>query len=224
MATENPDQLTLSPIEQAFVARGVETIPEGASNLTQREMKFVLNMLEHGQMAKAAIEAGYSEASAASIASETLRKPKVFAFYRRCVEGLASKGEELTRRVFERSVVLHAKALEASQALADANLWLLQTETHETGKNAKVKREFELARDRAQRDEKHYITLANQTDSLLGTLIGKITGVHVTGQINHMHGGAVSITVPESVLPVLAGIRRDVVAARMAQPASGGNN
>lgn len=221
---DEPTQLTLSPIEAAFVAHGVEAIPEGASLLTKKEMQFVLSMLEHGQMGKAAVEAGYSPDSAAQIASETLRKPKVFAFYRKCVEGLASKGEQLTARVYERSVVLHAQALNAAQELseAEATLWELVRTKDETGKNAKNVKEYELRRDRAQRDQKHFLTLANQTDALLGTLIGKITGVHVSSSVTV--GGAVAVTVPESALAGLAAMRRDVVIARTQAPATGGAN
>lgn len=216
-------QLTLSPIEEAFVVRGVAEVPEGAAHLTKKEMSFVLAMLEHGQMRRAAIDAGYSEESAASIASETLKKPKVFAFYRKCIDAVASKGEQLTARVYERSVILHAQALKAAQDLTDAEagLWLLATESHETGKNAKDKRTYELQRERAQRDQKHYLTLANQTDALLGTLLGKIAGVHVMGEVNHKHTGAITanIAVPESALPALAQMHREVVTARM-----GGSN
>ncbi|WP_043586933.1 terminase small subunit [Geminisphaera colitermitum] len=184
--TPEPDkqQLKFTAIEAAFVASGVGEIPQGASDLTKREMTFVLRMLEHGQMAQAAIEAGYSEASAASIASETLKKPKVFAFYRRCLDKVVTNAERLTARVYERSVVLHAQALEAAQKLAEANEWLLLSERHESGKNAKDVREFELARERAQRDQKHFIGLANQTDALLGSLLGKIVGITINNQTN----------------------------------------
>lgn len=209
------EQLTLSAVEQRFVASGVEDMPDGAGNLTQRELKFVLGVLEHGQMGRAAIDAGYSEESAASIASETLRKPKVFAFYRRCLDQVASKAELLTARVYERSVLFHAKALEAAQDIADANEWLLNISRDEYSatKGAKTVKEYELKRERAQRDQKHYATLANQTDSLLGSLLGKINAVHVSGEVKHKHehSGAV-VTVPEDALPALAQMRRDVVA------------
>jgi phage terminase small subunit len=209
-------QLTLSPIEQAFAANGVSVIPEGASQLTKKEMQFVLSMLEHGQMGRAAVEAGYSPESAASIASETLKKPKVFAFYRKCIDGVASKGEQLTARVYERSVILHAQTLKAAQELSQTkkNPWVLASESHQTGKQAKDVRVYELQRDRAQRDQKHFLTLANQTDALLGTLIGKIAGAGLAGNLGS-GGGAASVTVPAEALPGLAAMRREVVAARM---------
>ncbi|EIQ00734.1 phage terminase, small subunit [Opitutaceae bacterium TAV1] len=226
--TPEPDnQLKLSAIEQAFAASGIDGIPQGASDLTKREMTFVIRVLEHGQMRQAAIEAGYSEDSAGQIASETLRKPKVFAFYRRCLDKVVTNAERMTARVYERSVVLHAQALEAAQKLANANEWLLASERHESGKNAKNVREFELARERAQRDQKHFVTLANQTDSLLGSLLGKIAGVHVSGEVKHTHAGTVGVapvTVPEAALPALAQVRRDVLAARLGAGLEGGKN
>jgi len=220
-----PQQLSLSPIEQRFAASGVDEVPVGYADLTAREAKFVLGVLEHGQMARAARDAGYSEASAGAIATETLRKPKVWAFYRRCLEKVASKAEQLSARVYERSVMLHAKALEAGQQIADANEWILKVSRDEYGAKhgAKSIKEFEQKRERAQRDEKHYITLANQTDALLGQLLGKIAGVHVSGEVkhSHKHEHAMAVTVPEDALPALAQLRREVITARAA---TGGPN
>ena len=48
--------------------------------LTGRQKKFAEGYLEHGQIKKAAIVAGYSEKSASSIGSILLRKPAVQAF------------------------------------------------------------------------------------------------------------------------------------------------
>lgn len=174
MRVEDRAQLSLSGIEAAFEAAGIAELPDGVATLTRKEMKFVLAVLQHGQMAKAAIEAGYSASSAGSIASETLSKPKVFAFYRKCVNQVAGKGDELVRRVYERSVIFHAKAISAAQEVADANAWLMVDYKVEKGRNAKDRQGYELARDRAQRDEKHYTKLANETDALLGALIGKL--------------------------------------------------
>ena len=203
----------------------VEDLPEGVSSLNARELRFVLGVLQHGQMAKAAVEAGYSESSAGAIASETLRRAEVFAFYKRCLEMVANNAEQLTGRVYERSVIFHAKALEAVQTLKDAEAWLMRDATHEEGKGAKDRAAFERKRDRAQRDEKHYAGLANQTDGLLASLLGKIAGLNVTGQINHTHG---VVPVPESALAALANMRRDVHVARrdgvLSMPGTGGPN
>lgn len=166
-----------------FAALGISDLPEGVSALTSREMKFVAAYLSHGQMRQAAIEAGYSEESAASIASETLRKPKVAAFYRRCAEQLAGESRTVLRSAFERHAIYHAKALEASQTVRDADAWLINGFNREHGKNAKEVMTYELARERAMRDEKHYAGLAVREATLLLRATGKIqetTSTNVT--------------------------------------------
>lgn len=222
-SNEEQRQLTLESFEAIGVGKATE-LPEGVSELTPRELRFVLGVLEHGQMAKAAMDAGYSAESAGAIASETLRRPKVFAFYRRCLDRVAKQSDQMIARVYERSVVLHAQALEAAQKLKDANEWLLNVCRDESGKNYKSVKEYELARERAQRDQKHFITLANQTDALLGTLLGKIAGVHVSGEVNHTytHKGEVGV-IPAEALPAFAAIRRSIVEERM-QATVGGSN
>lgn len=142
--------------------------------LTRREMKFVAAVLEHGQMARAAVEAGYSATSAGAIASETLRKPKVFAFYKRCLDKVASQAELVVRRCYERSVIFHAKAMEAAQTARDASDWLLITFKEERSRYGKDVKEYELARDRAMRDEKHYAGLARAEDALLLNALGRL--------------------------------------------------
>lgn len=149
-------------------------MPAGVSELTSREIKFVAGVLEHGQMRRAAIDAGYSEDSAQSIASETLRKPKVLAFYRRCLDKVASQAELVIRRCYERSVVFHAKAMEAAQTARDATQWLLVHCREEKARFGKDVKEYELERDRAMRDEKHYATLARTEDALLLNALGRL--------------------------------------------------
>lgn len=157
-----------------FAALGIQEMPAGVSELTSREIKFVAGVLEHGRMAQAAIDAGYSEESAGSIASETLRRPKVRAFYRKCLDKVASQAELVIRRIYERSVIFHAKAMEAAQGARDADAWLVSAERQETGRSAKTVRDFELARDRAMRAEKHYAGLARAEDALLLNALGRL--------------------------------------------------
>ena len=159
-----------------------EQIPQGFGELTGREQKFVLNLLRHGQMARAAVEAGYSETSAGAIASETLRKPKVFAFYQRCLATVAANADAMTRRVAERSIVLHTKAMTAAQEVKDLDKLILIAHRDETGAKAKDVDEFETRREQAAKAEKHYTTLANQTDTLLASLLGKLT-LNVQGTV-----------------------------------------
>lgn len=170
----NPLQLSLVEIERGFAATGIKTLPDGVADLNRREMVFVQRLLEHGQHARAAIEAGYSEASAGAIASELLRKPKVFAFYRRCVDKLANEISVVVRATFERHVIYHAKAMEASQAVKDADAFLVSGFEQTSGKSAKDRTEYELARTRAQRDEKTYSGMARAEATLLGALLGKL--------------------------------------------------
>lgn len=166
-------QLTLAGLEGRLKESGLGELPEGASDLTRREFAFVTFLLGHGQMARAAREAGYSEAAAAAIASETLRKPKVHAFYRRCLAKVANNAEQLVIRVYERSVLWHAKALEAAQEVQEAEAVLVREST-QNGKNAHTLKTYETARDRAMRAEKHYEQMAARTDTLLGGLLGKL--------------------------------------------------
>lgn len=170
----SPLQLSLVEIERGFAATGIKTLPDGVADLNRREMVFVQRLLEHGQHARAAIEAGYSEASAGPIAAELLRKPKVFAFYRRCTEKLANDAAQLVRTTFERYVIFHAKAMEAGQQVKDADTFLVSGFETTTGKSAKDKTEYEQARARAQRDEKLYSGLARGEGMLLAALLGKL--------------------------------------------------
>lgn len=167
-------QLEFAAVTASFAAAGINELPQGVSDLTRREMRFVVGVLEHGQMAKAAIEAGYSPDSAGAIASETLRKPKVFAFYKRCLDKVASQAELVVRRCYERSVIFHAKAMEAGQSVRDANEWLLVNWKQERSRTGKEVKEYELARERAQRDEKHYAGLARAEDALLLNALGRL--------------------------------------------------
>jgi phage terminase small subunit len=157
-----------------FAALGITELPDGVSSLTRREMRFVAEYLQHGQMRQAAIAAGYSEESAGSIASETLRKPKVAAFYRKCIDQVAGESLNVLRTCFQRYVIFHAKTLEAAQTRQDADAWLVKGFNRELGKNAKEVTEYELARERAMRDEKHFSALARAEATLLLRATGKL--------------------------------------------------
>ncbi len=172
--TPSRSQLEFSALTAGFAAAGINELPQGAAELTRREMRLVMGVLEHGQMARAAIEAGYSAESAGAIASNAIKKPKVLAFYRRCVEKVASQAELVMRRICERSVIFHAKAKEAAQEKAQAGQWLLASTRQEHGRNAKDVKTFEMARDRAQREERHYAQLARAEDALLLNALGRL--------------------------------------------------
>lgn len=173
-APAGPLQLSMAEIERGFAATGIKTLPDGVSALSRREMIFVQRLLEHGQQARAAIEAGYSETSAHSTASFLLRKPKVFAFYRKCTDKLANDAATVVRTTFERYVIFNAKAQSAAQERADADAWLAKEFTEEKGKNAKDRTKYEDVRTRAQREEKLYSSLARAEGMLLAALLGKL--------------------------------------------------
>ena len=164
-----------------FEAVGIEQkdIPEGVSDLSSRELKFVQAYLRHGQVRRAAVDAGYKAETAHVSGSRLLKKAKVAAFLRKCVNRAGQNATALVGRVFERSTMLHAKATEAGQEvqeLEDLVLRMTRDEDGETptGQVDKTVQEYETRRDKMVRLEKHYMTLANQTDTLLGSLLGKL--------------------------------------------------
>jgi hypothetical protein len=208
-------QISLADVERGFAGTGIRSLPEGVSDLNRREMIFVQRLLEHGQQRRAAIEAGYSENSADSTASFLLRKPKVFAFYRRCTDKLANDAGTVVRTTFERYVIFNAKAQSAAQERADADTWLAKEYQSETGKIAKERTKFEEQRSRAQRDEKLYSSLARGEGMLLAALLGKLK-VKIEGDVK------VSVVTDED-REHLADLERQGVPVRM--PAiTGGRN
>ena len=190
-----------------FEAIGVAELPQGIADLTGKEQKFVLALLRHGQMARAAIEAGYSETSAGAIASETLRKPKVFAFYQRCLGLVAANADQLTRRVCERSLILHQKAMTAAQDVKDLDELILIAHRDESGAKAKDVDEYETRREQAAKAEKHYTTLANQTDTLLASLLGKLQ-LNVNANVS----GGLTLTLTPELQDRLVKARRELQA------------
>lgn len=188
MPSESPATVPAAKPAQLllFEGIGVTELPQGFAEITGREQRFVLELLKHGQMARAARDAGYSEASAGSIASETLRKPKVFAFYQRCLAKVAANADALTARVCERSLLFHNKAIAAAQEMAELDELILVSESTKTGKKAATTTNYETRREQAAKAEKHYAALAAQADTLLASLIGKLT-LKVDGAVTHSH-------------------------------------
>jgi hypothetical protein len=118
------------------------------------------------------------------------QRPAVAAVLRHVGMEVAKNADQLVRRVSERSRTLHAR--------------------------------YEEERDKPEglRNDVAFLKLAaavDKTDALLGSLLGKINGLHVSGSIahNHRHEGGLAITVPDSALPAIAQLRRDVLTNRM---------
>ena len=180
-----PKQLTFAELEATLKQSGVGELPEGVDVLTRREFAFVTALLGHGQQARAAREAGYSPDAAAAIASETLRKPKVHAFYRRCLAKVANNAEQLVMRVYERSVLYHAKAMSAAQEMREleaAEQALLRLDKAAGGGKSSTTEHYETRRAVWMREEKKYADMANAADVLLGSLLGKLKlNVDVSG-------------------------------------------
>jgi phage terminase small subunit len=185
MANRPPAQLSFAAMSAELADAGVgRELPEGASDLTKREFAFVTRLLQHGQMARAAREAGYAEESAGVIATETLRKPKVHGFYRRCLSKVANNAEQLVIRVYERSALFHAKCLECAQQAKELETLMLVARK-ENAKNGTTV-EYETQRELMVRMEKHYAALATQQDTLLATLLGKLN-INISGDVNVNH-------------------------------------
>jgi phage terminase small subunit len=199
MAQNAPAQLSWKALEAELCESGVgKELPDGAAKLTAREFAFVTKLLQHGQMARAAKEAGYAEESAAQIAAETLKKPKVHAFYRRCLSKVANNAEALVMRAYERSALWHAKCLECAQEAKelrevtrrdlqnnpDAINDLVLIGKKDSGKGPTI--EYETRREQILKREKHYAALAHQADTLLATLLGKLN-INISGEVNVNH-------------------------------------
>lgn len=191
-------------------------LPAGFSELSAREARFVCNLLKHGQLAQAAAEAGYKDGEGSRdglyvTASRLLRRPKIHRFYRSCIRKIAESGDKTVERVAERSVLLHAKAVESGQKAADLQQLILLSRKTEDGTHgdngvSKDVREYETALAKAMKEERHYMGLANQTDTLLASLLGKLQ-LSISGEVDHNH-----YTIPAGALEGFAHMRRDSLA------------
>lgn len=169
-----------------FSAVGVDSLPLGVAALTRKQRVWLLEFLRTGNGTEAARLAGYS--SPESDGSKVRRHAGVQACLAHAGIQVAKSVDQLIVRASERSRAAHALFLEELN-----------------------KPEGERSAERLGR----YQARADRTDMLLGSLLGKIAGVHVSGDVkhSHQHAGEVALTVPESALPVLAQMRRDVTAA-----------
>lgn len=95
---------------------GLAELPEGAGELTAKELLFVQHLLRTGKRKASAIAAGYSERTAAQMASEVMTKPRVANFYRRCLERLGADTRAIVARTEERARLWHHQALAAHES------------------------------------------------------------------------------------------------------------
>jgi len=199
-ALKQSQQLALD----GFANLGVKTesLPSGIADVSAKELKFVNNLLKHGQMARAALEAGYQgEKDGAGVwASKTLRKAKVFRIYQAALSQVSQDADKLVGRVYERSVMWHERAKSAHEAIeqAQAKVEFLERERQERMaegvQDSKLHREAIKTAERdlaaAQTDERRYAALATKEDTLLGSLLGKLNlNVNLSGEVVHYTAG-----------------------------------
>lgn len=188
-------QPELPGMDVACASVGLSDIPSGFSKLTKKQRDFTLTYLRTGNATAAAREAGYSDPE--SDATKVQKAPEVAAILAQAGIVVAKDADQLIKRASVRSRSLH-------------QLY-----------------EAELAKPESLRNTAQLLKLSaelNRADGLLGSLIGKITGVHHTGEIKHTHGGVVgAIAVPASAIGDLAAAHREVVAHRLGNLTGGGN-
>lgn len=186
-ANDTPELPGLS----ACRAIGIEEVPTGFASLTKKQQQFVLAYLRTGIACQAAKEAGYADPE--SEGSITLHSPKVQAVIAQAALPLAKNADRLIERAANRSRALHELFIEAVNKPEGLR------STNEILKRADA---------------------CAKADGLLGTLLGKIQPVSVTNNISNNVAGGTSPTVtmvPASFLPVLANMRREVVARQLAK-------
>ena len=178
---------------EACAEVGLDKTPTGLSKLTKKQRDFTLAYLRTGNASEAARIAGYSDPG--SDGSKIQKAPEVAAVLAQAALPVAKNADQIVRRVSERARIAHAM-VEREMAKPD------------TMRSMKTLREW--------------MDAANKADALLGTLLGKIQGVHVTGQVNHTHKGEIGM-IPADALPTFAAVRRAVVEERLGA-LNGGHN
>lgn len=180
---------------EACAEVGLESMPAGFAKMTKRQRNYVLGYLRTGNQTEAARAAGYS--SPESDGSKVQKTPVVQAVLAQAAIEVAKNADQLVKRAWTRSVSLHAIY------------------------------EQELAKPATTRNQTTLLKVSaelNRVDGLLGSLLGKIQGLNITGSVKHsgsVDHQHIAITVPESALPVLAQMRREV--AEASSPGGGRN-
>jgi len=196
-ATADDAQAELPGIADAFRAVGLDNVPVGIAQLTRRQRVWLLQYLRTGNSTEAARLAGYS--SPESDGSKVRKNAGIMACLAHAMIPVAKSVDQLVLRAANRSRALHDLLMQ----------------------------ELEKGPDRQSTERVKWLTSrVDRTDMLLATLLGKVVGVHLSGELahSHQHTGEVAITLPATALPVLAQMRRDVVLTRGQQPLATGEN
>ncbi len=184
-ASTTADQPDLPGMEAICADVGLESVPVGLSSLTPKQRTYVVELLRTGNASEAARSAGYSNPG--SDGAKVKKAPEVAAVLAQAMLPVAKNVDLLVRRVSERSRIAHTMV------------------------------EREMAKPETLRSNKtlrEWMDAANKADALLGTLLGKIQGVHVSGEVKHTHKHAGITTIPAEALPAFAELRRAVIAER----------
>lgn len=180
---EDANKAELPGLEVACAGIGLAELPQGLADLTKRQRDFVFAYLKTGSATEAARQAGYADP--APEGSKALRNPKVAAVLAQAALPIAKDADQLVRRAAQRSIALHHLFIE------------------ELNKPATLLSVAQLLK---------LEQAANKADALLGSLLGKITGVNVSGEVKHTHEAVGAATIPESMLLPLARMRRELAA------------
>lgn len=192
-------QLALPGGAEAFAAAGLETLPHGAGDMSAKELRFCISYLNCGSQRQAAREAGYSEDNA----SKLLRNTAIARFLGGAIKVVAQNGDQLVRRVWERSVSWHEE------------LMMLRAKPHADKSKADHQRETQLA------------LMLTRNDTVLAALLNRL-GIKLTGEVNMNvaagTGGGDFIVLPPDALAGFAAMRQEVAATNRLTAASGGRN
>lgn len=183
--------------EALFSAVGLDTLPHGASELNPKQLKFALAFLGCGNATQAARETGFSEENAGKL----LKNTGISRFLSLAVKPVAQNGDQLVRRVWERSVSMHAEFM-ALRGIDRAK---------RTDEDRKRERELQVALSR--------------NDMLLAALLNRL-GIKLTGEVAVTHsagGGGDFMVVPPDALAGFAAARQEV-AAHNRLTGTGGRN
>lgn len=165
---------------EACEAVGLAGAPLGFSKLTKRQREFTLEFLRTGNSTASARSAGYSNPT--SDGAKVQNHPEVRAILVQAGVKVAKNADKLIERASIRSRSLH-EMFEAELAKGEA----------------------------ADRKElRRCARAAREADMLLGSLLGKVQGVNISGTISHKHSAEMPVTVPETALAGLAQMRREV--------------
>jgi hypothetical protein len=192
--TNQPEPVTqpdLPGLQEACAGAGLREVPVGIADLTRKQRDFVLAFLRTGSSTEAAREAGYADP--APEGSKAMRHPKIAGILAQAALPIAKDADQLVKRAAQRSLALH-------------HLFVEELNKPPTLLSTAGLLKLEQA--------------CNKADTLLGSLLGKIVGVAVSGEINHKHDLSGGTAIPESMLMPLSLMRRQMLECKAKEGAN----